>query len=193
MESVEQLLALAEAALRRQRAGDAMQAARAALRLEPHCAHAFGLLALACAQTGEGAEARAHAARAAELAPRDARVRYFCYLTAGQLQDFPAARVQLTYFCELEPENTQARAMLQRLGGPAPGIPPLPPPPVAVQWYDAGGGALVDAGDLLEEGEEPPPGPDVLECPSCRKRTYRGWVCRHCGAALPRPGAAAPG
>ena len=63
----------------------------------------------------------------------------------------------------------------------------------------AGGGrkiaVLDDADDLSEESancslktlKEPPPGSNVMECPECEKRTFKGWTCMHCGVALPRP------
>ena len=77
--------------------------------------------------------------------------------------------------------------MLAKLGGPAPDLPPLPRVRAAT-WYDGGGHALTNADDddPDEPGKEPPPGPDVVVCSDCAKRTWKGWVCKHCGAPLPR-------
>lgn len=188
MESCEQLLVMADRALRQNHAGEAMGALRSALRLQPENALALALMALTYVRMGEEVDARRALQKATEAAPRNSQVRYLAYLALGQLRDLAGARTQLTYFCELEPTKAEARAQLDKLGGVVAGLPPLPPPPKAVVWYDGGGHALADGGDLEgEDSFEPPEGPDVVRCTECEKRCFKGWVCKHCGANLPRP------
>lgn len=189
METVEGHLAAAEQALRQGQARKALEEARAGLRLQPDSGRGLALLGLAYVMMGEEADGRSALAHAAEVAPLDSRVRYLYYLALAQLRDIEGARAQLTYFCQLEPENTQAKALLARLGGAVMGLPPLPRPPSSAVWYDSSGHALADAGDLCDDEDEtePPPGPDVVLCPECGLRTWKGWLCKHCGAALPRP------
>lgn len=188
MEPCEQLLVEADRALRQNHAGEALSALRSALRLQPENALALALLALTYVRMGEEVEARLALRKATEAAPRDSQIRYLAYLAFGQLRDLQGARAQLTYYCQLEPGKTEACAQLAKLGGPVAGLPSLPSPPKAVVWYDGGGHALADGGDLeTEDAFEPPEGPDVVLCIECEKRCFKGWVCKHCGANLPRP------
>jgi hypothetical protein len=188
VEPCEQYLVDADHALRENHAGEALSAIRCALRLQPENALALALMALTYVRMGEEVEARVAVRKATEAAPRNSKVRHLAYLALGQLRDLEAARAQLTYFCELEPTNTSARGQLSRMGGPVMGLPPLPRAATVAIWYDGGGGALAGAGDLEgEDSFEPPPGPDVVLCVECQKRCFKGWVCKHCGANLPRP------
>src|SRR5205814_254437 len=117
-------------------------------------------------------------------------VRYQCYLAFARLRDVKNARAQLTYFCELEPKNGDAQSVLTRLGGPDTTVPPLPRAQKSGVWYDGTGHSVTDGDDfdrdLASDDAEPPPGPDVLVCPGCSKRTWKGWFCKHCGETLPR-------
>jgi len=192
METVEIHLAAAENELRQGHARAALLETQAALRLDPRCARALALEGLAHVLMGDGPEARDALSDAAEIAPRDSRVRYHYYLALGKLGDREGARAQLTYFCQLEPDNVQARGLLTQLGGAVMGLPPLAQPQADVAWFDAGGHALASAADVGEEGE-PPPGPGVIVCPECERRTWKGIVCKHCGALLPKVGSEAGG
>jgi tetratricopeptide (TPR) repeat protein len=189
METVEGHRTAAEQALRQGRAKSALDEARAALRLQPQDGQAMGLAALAFSLMGDVDEARREIGDALEVAPLDSKVRYLAYLVLGRLRDAVGARTQLTYFAEMEPENLPARALLARFGGPLTNLPPLPRPASDAVWYDGTGHALSDShtAGVLAEGAEPPPGPDVMVCPDCEKRTYKGWVCGQCGVPLPRP------
>lgn len=166
----------------------ALEEARSALGTQPDNARAFALMGLAYTLMGEEVDARQAIARAGELSPRDSRARYHCYLGLLKLGDQNGARAQLTYFTQLEPDNAQAKSMLDRLGGPLDGLPPLPAPRMPVQWYDGTGHSVsdIDTIDATDNLEEPPAGPNVQVCPECEKRTWKGWVCKHCGANLPR-------
>jgi tetratricopeptide (TPR) repeat protein len=188
MGPVETHLHTAETALRGGHAREGLHAAEAALQTEPQNGRALALLGLAYALMGDEFEARDALTRAEKAAPLDSHVRYHHYLALGKLGDVQGARAQLTYFSQLEPENVQARAALARLGGALMNLPPLPRPASAAVWYDGGGHALADAGEIAAEatGAEPPAGPDVVTCPECSLRTWKGWVCKHCGAPLPR-------
>jgi tetratricopeptide (TPR) repeat protein len=189
MDPAEELLKAAGQALQTGRARDAVTHARAALRIQPGCGRAHAVLGLALAAMGEDDDARRELQEGVKAAPHDAQVRQYAYLALVRLGDRPGARAQLAYYCQLDRNNAQARAALDQLGGPPPDLPPLPPIPRAAVWYDGGGHATMDAADLeqLSEDAEPPPGPDVVTCPDCSKRTWKGWVCHHCGANLPRP------
>lgn len=188
METAEAHLAAAEAALKQNHAKAALDEAKAALRIQPGSGRAHALMGLAYVLMGEEADARDEFAQAPELSPLDSQVRYLAYLGYMRLKDSLQARTQLTYFVDLEPKNAQAKAFLTQLGGAVEDLPPLPIPQ-AVHWYDAGGHALTDAGDLEDEREdaEPPPGPGVIKCPECEKRTFKGICCKWCGAHLPLP------
>lgn len=159
---------------------------RSILRDDPGHARTTALLGLAYVLMGDEAEARRTFERAIEIAPLDSRVRYYGYLGYHRLRDDMAARAQLTYLCRLEPDNVPAKSLLAQSGGPVPGLPPLPRPAAAAIWYDGGGQATFGSAECaaLEEDGEPPPGPDVIECPECERRTWRGWVCKFCGARL---------
>ena len=185
METAQDHLTAAERELRDGHAHAALDEAQAALRTQPESGQAHALMGLAHILMGEEDDGRRLLTRAAELTPLDSRVRYLAYLGLGRLRDAAGARVQLTYFVDLESKNAQARELLAKLGGPVPNLPPLARP-VAVHWYDGGGQALTDAGDLEDEreGSEPPPGPGVLVCPACQKRTWKGICCAHCGEGL---------
>ena len=187
MQTAEDHLTAAENALRGGHAREALEHARDALRTQPENAHAIALTGLAHVYMGDEIEAHEALKRAVGLAPRESRVRCLYYLALGRLRDMEGARAQLTYFVELEPHNTQARETLAKLGGPVKGLPPLPKPPAVALWYDGGGHALVDAGEIADEDAEPEDGPDVVVCQECEKRTGIGWVCKHCQAPLPRP------
>ena len=187
MELASDHLHAAEQALREGHAHTALDEARLVLRTQPENGQALALMGLAHALMGDEPEAKDDFGRAVEIAPLDSRVRYHCYLGLCRLGDRQGARTQLTYFCQLEPKHQQAVALLTQLGGAVANLPPLPRPP-EVLWYDGGGHALTDAGDIAAAGEEaePPPGPNVVDCPDCGKRTWKGWVCNHCGMPLPR-------
>lgn len=185
-ETADARLAHAEEALRHGHAREALELARGILTLEPHHSRALAMLGLAHAYMGDPEEAHDCLQRAIDLAPLEARVRYYAYAAHAHLRNLEGARMELTYFTQLEPENVPARGMLARMGGPPENLPPLPRPAGVAVWFDAGGHALADAGDILEEAEgvEPPPGPGVMNCPGCQKRTWKGIVCKHCGALL---------
>lgn len=189
METVESHLLAAEQELRAGHARAALHEAHAALRLQDENGRAHALVGLANTLMGEDDDARFAFGRAVEIAPLDSRVRYLYYLGLVRLGDTNGARGQLTYFCQIEPENTQAKALLTRLGGAVMNLPPLPRPASTAVWYDGGGHALADAADVASEdpNAEPPAGPNVVVCPACEKRTWKGWVCGQCGAVLPRP------
>jgi tetratricopeptide (TPR) repeat protein len=190
-QNAEDHLRAAEQALTQGCAGTGLQEARAALHTQPENGRAHALVALAYALMGEAEDAREALARATNLAPRDSRVRYTGFLALVRLGEREAARAQMTYFSQLEPDNVRARALLTQLGGAVMGLPPLPAPPTTAVWYDGGGHATTDSSEYSalteDENREPPPGPDVVDCPDCQKRTWKGWVCKHCGAPLPRP------
>lgn len=190
--TAEEHLHAAEQALQAGHARDGLHEAQQALITQPENARAHALIGLAHTLMGDDIEARESLKRAAEFSPRDSRMRYISYLALARLGDRQAALGQLTYFAELEPNNPKAQALLKQMGGPVSGLPPLPAPQVSAVWYDGGGHATMDSSDFarLKEGEEvePPPGPDVVVCPECEKRTFKGWVCKFCGANLPRPG-----
>lgn len=186
METADSYIASAERALRQGHAHEALVTLHQLVSQQPCHAQGLALLAVAHAMMGEDVETRDAVARAAQIAPRDPIVRRCAYVALARLPDAERARAQLAYFAQLDPANTMAAEQLRRLGGPPPGLPPLPAAERAVVWYDGGGHALCDAGDLTDEGAEPPPGPDVMECPACEKRTFKGWVCQHCGTGLPR-------
>lgn len=184
METAETHLHTAAQALQHGHAHEALDEARAVLRTQPENGQAHAVMGLAWSMMGDEPEARDEIARSVSLAPRDAHVRYYCYLALGQLGDIPGARAQLTYFSQLEPNNVQAKAALAKLGGPILDLPPLPRAAHHAVWYDGGGHATTDSEDLDPDNPEPPEGPDVLHCSECTKRTWKGWVCMHCGARL---------
>lgn len=189
METIDTYLEMAEQALRQGQVRAALERALAIVRSHPGNGRAYAVLGMAYALVGQEPEARDALADAADLAPKDARVRYYYYMALAKMGDREGARAQLAYFTQLDPMNEQAKAMLQRLGGPPRDLPPLDQPQVGALWFDAGGRALTDARDIAHsmlEDAEPPLGPNVLVCPECEKRTYRGMVCSHCGALLPR-------
>jgi len=190
METAESHLSAAEQELRQGHARAALDEARAALRLQPEGAQAHAMIGLAHTLMGDEDEARASFAKATDLAPRDPKIRYQFYLALGRMRDVQGARAQLTYFCELEPKNSEAKTLLMRVGGPRTDIPSLPTPPRAAHWYDGTGHSVTDAEDFEDEdtsdAAEPPPGPDVTLCPECSKRTWKGWFCKHCGGNLNR-------
>ena len=191
METAESHLQAAGTHLQQGHARDGLHEAQRALQTQPENGQAFALIGLAHTMMGDEIEAREALTKAQELAPRDSRVRYYSYIALGKLGDVPAARAQLTYFAQLEPGNTQAKTALAQLGGPVLDLPPLPRPQSTAVWYDGGGHSLMDSSDIasLREDAEPPEGPDVIPCPDCGKRTWKGWTCHLCGAPLPRPGA----
>jgi tetratricopeptide (TPR) repeat protein len=183
-------LRAAETALRQGHAREALDTARAVLRTQPDHARAFGMIGLALTVMGEDSEAREAFGRAVALAPRDALLRFQYYSALLRLSDREGAQAQLTYFCRLEPGNAQAKAALEKLGGPREGLTPLPKPPSAAVWYDGGGHALAGAGDIAKDdadSAEVADGPDSVTCPACQKRTRKGWVCTHCNMPLRRP------
>jgi Flp pilus assembly protein TadD len=189
MGPVEEHLVAAEKAVREGHFRSAQDEVREALRFQPDSALGYALLGMSHMMMGAEIEAREELERAVGLAPRDSRVRYYYYAALARLGDAPGARAQLTYYCQLEPANVQAKPLLERLGGPLVDIPPLPKPPKAGLWYDGGGTALSDAGDILDDeadaNAEPAPGPGVVVCPDCERRTPRGWNCKFCDAPLP--------
>jgi len=190
MDPVQGHFAAAEEALRANRASEALAQARAVLERQPGNGRAYALVGLAYAAMGEETEAREALRHAESLWPLDARTRYYAYLAYARMREMAEARKQLAYFTQLEPKNAAARAALARLGGPPADLPPLPKQSGGVLWFDAGGRALADssevAAEALVEGAEPPPGPNVIVCPECGKRTFRGICCGQCGALLPR-------
>jgi hypothetical protein len=127
--------------------------------------------------------------RALEAAPLDPKVRHYAYMGFYRLKDTLGARSQLTYLCQLERDNVPAKTLLAKFGGPVVGLPSLPRQAASAVWYDGGGQATMGSADFdaLDEEGEPPPGPDVVDCDECGKRTFKGWVCKFCGARLNLP------
>ena len=188
MQTAEDFILAAEKALKEGHAREALEHCRAAQVTQPGSGRAHALTSLAYLMMGDDILGREALAKALAAAPLDSHVRYLAYHAYGRLREPANARAQLTYFCELEPDNAGAKQVLAKLGGPATDIPPLDRPKAAL-WFDAGGHALCDSGEIGDESDmsEPPPGPDVINCPECNKRTWKGIVCKHCGVLLPRP------
>jgi tetratricopeptide (TPR) repeat protein len=187
METAEYHLGNAIHELQQGHARTALDAAHSALRIQPESGYAHAVLAVALTMMGEETDAREALQQATEQAPRDHQVRYYAYLALGRLGDMAGARAQLTYFTQLQPGNTAARQQLVRMGGPVVDLPPLPRPPVAAVWYDGSGHSVMDSDQIaaISEDGEPPEGPGVILCPDCDRRTWKGWVCKFCGARLP--------
>lgn len=188
IDTVEGHLLAAEQSLKQGHAREALAEAQAALRMQPQYGRAFAMIGLAYTKMGQDTDAREALTHAAEVAPLDATVRYHCYLALANLRDVEGARAQLAYYTQLDQGHAQAKAVLARLGGPPPDLPPLPRPATTAVWYDSDSSLTTAADDESAYGEqpEPPPGPDVVECSNCEKRTWKGWVCKHCGVSLPR-------
>ena len=187
METAEFHLGNAVRELQQGHARGALDEVHTALRIDPKSGYAHAVLAVAHTLMGDELEAREAIQQATEHAPRDPQVRYYAYLAFGRLGDTGGARAQLTYFTQLQPGNVAAKQQLARLGGPVVDLPPLPRPPVAAAWYDGGGHSVMDSDQIsqIREDGEPPEGPGVVQCPECDRRTWKGWVCKFCGARLP--------
>lgn len=187
METAETHLQAAEQALKQGHAREALDHCRAARITQPQSGRAFALAALANVMMGEDVQGRQELAKSLETAPLDSHVRYLACHTYGRLREPDNARKQLAYFVELEPDNAQAKQALEKMGGRPVDLPLLERPKAAL-WFDAGGHALCDSGEIGDESDmsQPPPGPGVISCPECNKRTYKGIVCSHCGVLLPR-------